>query len=59
MTVLSTFLESSLNFIFKNLKKHYKNLVQSERKAVSKFELPQTHFERTDKDKITRQTYLE
>jgi len=36
MIVLSTFLESSLNFLSDNLKKHYKNLVQSGRKAAAK-----------------------
>jgi len=39
-TVLSTFLESLLNFLSNNLKKSLQNLVQSERKVVSKFELP-------------------
>jgi len=32
--------------------------VQSARKAVSKFELPETQFERTVRDKIACQTYL-
>jgi len=36
ITVLSTFLEFSLNLPYNNLKKHYKILVQSGRKAVSK-----------------------
>jgi len=36
MTVLCTFLESSLNFLLNNLKKTLQNLVQSGRKAVSK-----------------------
>jgi len=52
MAVLSTFLESSLNFLFNNLKKHFQNLVQSERNAVSNFQLPETQFERTVRDKI-------
>jgi len=39
MTVLSTFLESSLNFLFNNTKKILQNLVQSGKKAVSKFDL--------------------
>jgi len=47
MTVLSTFLESSLNFLFNKIKKHY-NLVKSGRKAVWKLELTETHFERTE-----------
>jgi len=34
MTVLSTFLEFSLNFLFNNLKKIVQNLVQSGRKAA-------------------------
>jgi len=45
MTVLSSFLESSLNFLSKNLKKHYK--------------LSETQFEKTVKDKIACQTHLE
>jgi len=46
ITVLSTFLESSLNFLFNNLK-NIQNLVQIRRKVVSKFELPETQFEDT------------
>jgi len=42
-----------------NLKKHYKNLVQSGGKGVSKFELPETQFERTVRDKIDYKTHLE
>jgi len=45
MTVSSTFLESLLNFLSKNLKKHYK--------------LSETQFEKTVKDKIACQTHLE
>jgi len=45
MTVLSTFLETSLNFLSNNLKKTLQNLVQSERKVVSKFELSEIQFE--------------
>jgi len=41
MTVLSTFLESSLNFLSNNLEKTLQILVQSGRKVVSKFELPE------------------
>jgi len=52
MTVLSTFLESPLNFLINNIKKTSQNVVQSGRKAVSKFELPETLFEKTVKDKI-------
>jgi len=65
MTVLNTFLESSLNFLFNNLKKHYNilycriNLVQSGRKGVSKFELPKTQFVRTVRDKIACKTHLD
>jgi len=59
MIVLSTFLEFSLNFLFKNEKKHYENLVPSGGKAVSKFELPETQFERTVSDKIHCKTHLE
>jgi len=58
MTVLSTFLESSLNFLSDILKK-LQTLVQSGRKAVSKFELPETQFERTDRNKIASKTHLD
>jgi len=43
MTVLSTFLKSSLNFLSNN-KKTLQNLVQSGRKAVLKFEVQNTQF---------------
>jgi len=56
---LSRFLESSLKFLSTNLKKNLQNLVQSERKAVSKFELPETQFEKTVRDKIASKTHLE
>jgi len=59
MTLLSTFSESPLNFLSNNLKKHFKNLVQSERNAVSKFQLPERLFERTVRDKIACKTHLE
>jgi len=59
MAVLSTFLESSLNFLFDNLKKTLHNLVQSGRKTVLKFELPKTQFEKTLRDKIACKTLLE
>jgi len=53
MTVLRTFLESLLNFVSNNLKKHKKNLVQSERKVVSKCELPETQFDRTVQNRLS------
>jgi len=53
MTVVSTFLESSLNFLST---KTLPNLVQSGKKAVSKFELTETQFE---EDKIACKTHLE
>jgi len=59
VTVLSTFLESLLNFLSNNLKKTPQNLVQSEWKAVLKFELTETQFERTVRDKIDCKTQLE
>jgi len=59
MTVLSTFLESSLNFLSVTMKKALQNLVQLRRKEVSKFELSETRFERTVKDKITCKTHVE
>jgi len=58
MTVLSTFLESSSNFPSNNLKK-IKNLVQSRTKAVSKFELSETQFQKTVRNKIVCKTDLE
>jgi len=57
MTVLSTFLESLLNFLSNNIKK-LRDWVQSGRKAVSKFELTETQFERTVNDKIAAKTHL-
>jgi len=48
-----------LNFLFNNLKKNYKDLVQSGKEAVSKFELPETQFQKTVRDKITCETHLE
>jgi len=53
-TVLSTFLECSLNFLSNNLKR-IPNLVQLEGKVVSKFELPETQLEKTVRDKIACQ----
>jgi len=58
MFVLSTFLESLLSFLSNNIKKHYK-IWQSGSRAVSKFELSETQFERTVRDKITCKTHLE
>jgi len=58
MTVLITFLESSLNFLSNNLKIILKNLVQSGRKAVSKLELAETLFARTVNDKILCKTHM-
>jgi len=42
MTVLSTFLESSLNFLLTNTKKTLQNWMRSGRKALSKLELLET-----------------
>jgi len=58
MSVLSTFLEYSLNFLSNKLKKTVQNSVQSRRKVVSKFEMSEFHFEITVKDKIACKTYL-
>jgi len=59
MTVLSPFLESSLNFLFNNLTKTVPKLIQSGRKAVSKVKLPKTQFDRTVRNKIACKTYLD
>jgi len=59
ITVLTTFLESLLKILSNNLKKTLQNLVQSGRKAVLKFKLLKTKFERTVRDKIAYKTYLE
>jgi len=56
MGVLRTFLESSINFLFNNLKKQYK--VQSERKTLSKFEFPKTQFKITVRDQMACKTHL-
>jgi len=58
MAVLSTFLESSLNFPFEDIK-NTKNRVQSGKKTVLKFELSETQFEKTVRDKIACKTHLE
>jgi len=59
MTVLSTFLESSLNFLSNNLKKHYEIWYSQREKRLSMFELPETQFERRVRDKIACKTHLE
>jgi len=58
MTVLSTFLESSLNFLYNDIKRTLQYQVKSGRKVVSKFELSETQFERTVRDKIVSKTHL-
>jgi len=58
MTVLSTFLESSFNFLSNNLKKLLK-IWYSQGEKVSKLELPETQFERTVRDKIDCKSHLE
>jgi len=58
MTNLSTFLESSLNFLSKKVKT-VNYLLQPRQKVVSKFELTKTQFERTVRDKIICKTHLE
>jgi len=55
MTVLSTFLESSLNFLSNDIK----NATKSGKVSEKSSELPETQFERTVRDKITYKTYLE
>jgi len=60
MTVLCTFLETSLNFLFNGShKKTVQNYVQSGKKVVSKFELPKTQFDSIVRDKIDSKTRLE
>jgi len=54
MTVLGTFLEFSLNFLFQYLKKHYKFFY-----IQKKVELPKTQFQRIVKNKIAGKTHLE
>jgi len=48
-----------MEFSILQLKKQEQNLVQSGRKAVSKFELPKPLFERTVKSKIAGKTHFE
>jgi len=59
MTLWSTFLESSLNFLFNNLKKPFQNLIESERNAVSKFQLLRNSLKKQSGDKIACKTHLE
>jgi len=59
MIILSTFLESFLNSLSNNLKKTLQNLVQSVKKAIRNFELPETQFDRTVRDKIVCKPHLE
>jgi len=51
ITVLSTFLKSSFNSQSNNLKKHYKISYSQDEKRLSKFELTETKFERTIRNK--------
>jgi len=51
--------EILIKFPIKLPKKTLQNLVQSGGKGVSKFDLTETQFERTVKNKITCQTHLE
>jgi len=53
MKVLSTFLESSLNFLSNNLKKYFQNLVQSGRKVVSKTERQKDSLKKQSRTKST------
>jgi len=59
MIVLSTFLESFLNSLSNNIKKTLQHFVQSVRKAMSNFELPETQFDRTVREKIVCKPHLE
>jgi len=56
MTILSTFLESSLNFLSNDIKQHYKVNYSQCRKILLKFELSERQFERTVRDKIACKT---
>jgi len=58
MTVLSTYLESSLNFLFNKLKRTIQ-FSTVKKKSVSKIELPKTQLERAVRDKISCKTHLE
>jgi len=57
ITILSTFLKFSLNFLSNNPKNTSK--LGTGRKEVSKFEHPETQFEETVRDKIACKTHLE
>jgi len=59
MNVLSTFLESLLNFPHNNLKNTWKFSTISGKEAMSKFEVTETQFEKKIRDKIACKTYLE
>jgi len=59
ITVLSTLLESSLNFLSNDIKKTLKNQVQAGRKVVGKFELPKKQFSITVREKIACKTHFE
>jgi len=52
-------LESSLNFLSNNLKKRKKIWYSQKKKALSNFELTETQFGRTVRDKIAFKTHLE
>jgi len=56
MTILSTFLESSLNFPSNNPKKTKKFGTVAEKTGV-KFELSETQFQKTVRDKIACKTH--
>jgi len=58
MTILGTFLESLLFSIIWR-KKTLQSWVKLGRKVVSKFDLPETQFERTVRDKMACETHLE
>jgi len=58
MIVLSTFLESSLNFLSNSLEKHYK-IWYSQGEKRCHFELTETQLKKTVKYKIDCKTDLE
>jgi len=59
MSVLSTFLESLINFLSSTIKKTLQNQVKSRIKVVSNYKLQETQFKRTVRDKIACKTHLE
>jgi len=59
MTIFTSFLESSLNLLFNNLKKHYEIEYSQVEKRCQKFEPPETQFSRTVTHKIACKAYLE